>query len=121
MDLSRSEFSKSMGNMPRDRMCELATHLLQQQCFYPLFPVPQKSNLNLDDTSKALSLDFIPDLLILPSALTGFAKVLPRSDCICVNPGFITKGDSAGTYSKISVHKGTGPFCYRSRAEIIRL
>jgi DNA polymerase alpha subunit B len=121
MDLSRSEFSKTLGNVPRDRMAELAIHLLQQQSFYPLFPVPQKSGLNLDDTSKALSLDIIPDLLILPSALASFAKVPARTDCICINPGYLTKGDSAGTFSKISVHKGTGPFCPRTRVEVVRL
>ena len=47
-------------------------------------------------------LQFTPDILILPSQLSPFAKRV--EDVLCINPGRITKGSSAGTFSQLTVH-----------------
>lgn len=67
-------------------MANLCRHLLQQRSFYPLFPVPQDlaQEVNLDMShSDGLrmvddELDYAPDVMILPSKLIQFFKVIPR-------------------------------------------
>ena len=43
-----------------------------------------------------------PDVLLMPSKLTPFAKELHGS--LVVNPGMLTKGSSGGTYADITIH-----------------
>ncbi len=71
--------------------------------FFPLCPAPPGSFL---DSSKAAALDLpmTPNLLILPSQLAPFVKLLPMPNdgasgqhtnaekVVCVNPGFLAKG-----------------------------
>lgn len=92
----------SEGDVPSDAMANLCRHLLQQRSFYPLFPVPTESSheVNLDVThSDAISmiddgdLDYAPDVLILPSRLKQFTKVVHTTAAI--NPSFLSKGSYA--------------------------
>jgi hypothetical protein len=55
--------------------------------------VAHSGNLHLDQT---------PDVLLLPSQLNPFSKKI--GDVLCVNPGKLTKGNSAGTFARLSVH-----------------
>jgi hypothetical protein len=121
MDLSRSEFSRNSSGQLCDRISELMIHLLQQQNLYPIFPPPQISEINLDDPENYLHISSIPDLLILPSSLTSFAKIPQGIDCIGVNPGSVAKGDSFGSYARAIISAGQGSFSHRTRVDIVRL
>lgn len=42
-----------------------------------------------------------PDIIITPSDLLAFAKNI--SGCICINPGYMCKGSSGGSYASITI------------------
>lgn len=97
MDLSRSEFSQSISD--RDRMSELAGHLISQHSFYPVFPPHSASKINLQPSQwKKYSIGVIPDILISQSVLSPFIKAV--DECIVINPGSIIRGN----YAEITVH-----------------
>ena len=83
---------------------ELASQLLQQRSFYPLYPAPRSFALDVT-TTKFCAIPRKPDMLILPSKLGNmhgwFAKDV--DDVLVINPGRLTKGVSAGTYAKVTV------------------
>ncbi|KAH7336988.1 DNA polymerase alpha/epsilon subunit B-domain-containing protein [Rhizoctonia solani] len=72
------EVSDESGGQPADAMTMLCRQILEQQSFYPLFPVPKEvqEDVNLSVThSNLLKIDgFAPDLLVLPSRLKEFQK-----------------------------------------------
>ena len=74
--LSAAEAARD-GAGPADRMARLAAHLPGQRSAYPLFPAARAACL---DASLAahLDMDVTPDVLVLPSDLNPFAKVVPR-------------------------------------------
>ncbi|KAI9635169.1 DNA polymerase alpha subunit B N-terminal-domain-containing protein [Dioszegia hungarica] len=96
----------SASPVTKDAMASLVRHVLGQRSFYPLFPVPENmaGEVNLDVThQKLLRLDdTAPDLLILPSKLKHFSKVVDST--LVVNPAFLSRARTAGTFAKISVH-----------------
>ena len=99
-DLGRTETN---GNLPPGtRMGRLAEHLLMQQNFYPLFPGGKGTNLNLKKLSE-LTMPCQPDILITPSKLAPFARAA-LEQTVVVNPGFLTKGETGGTYATIQIH-----------------
>ncbi|PIL22596.1 hypothetical protein GSI_15285 [Ganoderma sinense ZZ0214-1] len=128
------------GQTPSDAMVNLCRHVLQQRSFYPIFPVPLDlaHELNLDvthsdmlyltpqddiseegsgdakDPSKARC---APDVLIVPSRLKHFSKVVDHT--IAVNPSFLTKS----TYAVLQCagHTGPGPAKDRIKVEIERV
>lgn len=95
--LSGNEASRSPG----DRMTRLASHIVQQRSFYPLFPPAEGSQLSMANINM-LSLEQSPDVLLLPSQLNPFAKRI--GDVLCVNPGRLTKGSGPGTFARFTVH-----------------
>ncbi|KAH9936258.1 DNA polymerase alpha/epsilon subunit B-domain-containing protein [Fomitopsis serialis] len=110
-----------------DTMINTCRHLLQQRSFYPIFPVPLdlSHEVNLDVTHmERLNLDIdgantnqAPDVLILPSRLKQFSKVVDST--VVVNPSFLTKGSYASlvcTNPEIGSSLGD-----RIKAEIVRL
>lgn len=91
---------------PGSRMTRLAQHLLQQRSFYPLFPPPAAQTMatNLDLAHMAeWSMPCQPDLLIVPSKLTTFAKKV-MDKTLVVNPGILTRGSTGGTYAMMDVY-----------------
>ncbi|KAK4055754.1 DNA-directed DNA polymerase alpha subunit pol12 [Microbotryomycetes sp. JL201] len=92
----------------KDVMSRTCRHLLRQRSFYPIFPTPLNAtgldNVNLDVThSELLSMgDNGADVVILPSRLKHFAKIVDST--VMVNPAFLTKGDGAGTFAKLTIH-----------------
>lgn len=101
--------SKLMGN----RMSRIAQHLIEQQSFYPLFPPPMSNpNHNNHNHNMGSHLDLgqmeqwsfpcTPDILIVPSKLATFCRNV--LNCIVMNPGQLTKGNSGGTYGVMSIH-----------------
>ncbi|CAH2065943.1 unnamed protein product [Thlaspi arvense] len=72
--LSGEEMSKNPSGVPIDRMSRLASHLLRQRSFYPLYPPPESLPYDSSLAPKALQISSIPDILLLPSDM----RKLPR-------------------------------------------
>ncbi|KAI8986107.1 DNA polymerase alpha, subunit B [Trametes punicea] len=122
-----------------DAMANLCRHILQQRSFYPIFPVPfdLAHEVNLDVTHSDMlylcpqddndddrdgQLDpsrarCAPDVLIVPSRLKHFSKVVDNT--VAINPGWLTKS----TYAVLEYagYSGPGPAKDRTRVEIHRL
>ncbi|KZT73834.1 DNA polymerase alpha, subunit B [Daedalea quercina L-15889] len=108
-----------------DTMVNTCRHLLQQRSFYPIFPVPLDlaHEVNLDVTHMdRLHLDIdgadtniAPNVLILPSRLKHFSKVVDST--LAVNPSFLTKY----TYASFLCASSGSSVGDRIQAEIIRL
>lgn len=95
--LSGNETSRSPG----DRISRLASHILQQRSFFPLFPPPEGSQLSMANIQN-LELEKTPDLMLLPSVMPAFAKRV--GETLCVNPGKLTKGSTPGTFARLTIH-----------------
>ncbi|KAI4343365.1 hypothetical protein L6164_010722 [Bauhinia variegata] len=108
--LSGEEISRiAADGKPSDRMSRLANHILSQQSFYPLYPPAESVPLDFSLAPEALELSSIPDILILPSDIKHFIKVLSneegnRGKCLSVNPGRLAKGEGGGTFAEIDYH-----------------
>ncbi|KAL6747382.1 hypothetical protein V8C86DRAFT_3033815, partial [Haematococcus lacustris] len=144
--LSACELAR--GGPPRqDRMAALAAHVVGQRSYFPLYPPPLGTCLDLGAAS-ALELLALPHLLVLPSDLAPFAKLVtspplpqpqPQGDgaagaageastamargpegrdpVICINPGRVVKGSSAGSYAVVRVAAGSAALHSRCKVE----
>ncbi|OWM89734.1 hypothetical protein CDL15_Pgr024482 [Punica granatum] len=109
--LSGEEMSRNPSNgIPSDRMSRLAYHILSQRSFYPLYPPAEDVPLDFSLAPDTLHFSLIPDILVLPSDMKYFVKVVSgggRNDgeeqvkCICINPGRLAKGECAGTFVEL--------------------
>lgn len=88
--------------VPGSRLERIAQHMLQQQSYYPLFPPAQGTNLDLKHMSK-WNMPCQPDLLIVPSKLTSFARTVLGSTVV-INPGHLSKNTTGGTYAVMDIH-----------------
>ncbi|KAL8293514.1 hypothetical protein RQP46_000215 [Phenoliferia psychrophenolica] len=93
--------------MAKDVMSRTCRHLLRQRSFYPLFPAPLPGKgidaINLDISHNDLVKMGAAgaDVVILPSRLKYFAKVV--DSVVFVNPSFLTKGNAAGTFARLTI------------------
>ncbi|KAL7424793.1 DNA-directed DNA polymerase alpha subunit pol12 [Cryptotrichosporon argae] len=89
-----------------DSMANLVRHVLGQKSFYPLFPAPEQlaADVNLDAThSSMLRLNGpAPDVLILPSKLKHFSKIVDST--LVVNPSHLSRAHAPGTFAKLHIH-----------------
>ncbi|XP_062204477.1 uncharacterized protein LOC133906549 [Phragmites australis] len=123
--LSGEEISrKPPGGKPSDRIGRLATHILKQQSYYPLYPPAAGVPLDFSLAKEALDISSAPDVLLLPSDLAPFVKVLPLDEgsedqkrFICVNPGRLAKGIGGGTFVELYYNENTD----KTNASIIRI
>ncbi|KAL8786008.1 MAG: hypothetical protein Q9195_008389 [Heterodermia aff. obscurata] len=115
-DLRREELV--VGRPKEDNiMARMPAHLIQQRHFYPLYPPVDRNVLPMTGTTGGIAtgmpLDIgymklgewftsRPDMLITPSALAPFVKVV--NGVIVINPGPLSKRRGAGTYSQFSVY-----------------
>lgn len=111
--LSGEEISKNLTDRSSGaRLSRLATHIISQRSFYPLYPPAESVPLDFSIAPEALDISSIPNLLILPSDLTPFLKVLSLNNseeqehvnCLCVNPGRLAKGIGGGTFVELYYH-----------------
>ncbi|XP_050207491.1 uncharacterized protein LOC126656912 [Mercurialis annua] len=110
--LSGEEMSRNpTDGSASDRMSRLANHLLSQRSFYPLYPPAEDVPLDFSLAPEALHIPSVPDILILPSDMKYFIKVLSlggktegeeQKKCICINPGRLAKGEGGGTFAEIN-------------------
>ena len=92
------------GDTP-DRMSRLCRHLLRQRTFFPLDPAAPETPLDPVLGGDDAGIEFgawTPDMVVLPSVLKPFAKVV--DGVVFVNPGPLAKGQGGGTYASVSVY-----------------
>jgi len=98
--LSSDEISEKV---PGARMERIAAHFLRQQSFFPMFPVPTSTSVQLDlRHSKHWTMDKSPDVLILPSKLATLATDVHGT--LVINPGTLARGTAGGTFAEVSIH-----------------
>ncbi|KAL9263024.1 DNA polymerase alpha subunit B-like protein [Drosera capensis] len=112
--LSGEEISRyPKGGSAGDRVGRLATHIINQHSFYPLYPPAEGVPMDFSIAPEALDIMSVPNILILPSDLSPFMKVLSAKgndelkqqiNCICVNPGRLSKGVGGGTFVELNYH-----------------
>ncbi len=106
---------------------ETSKHVLTvlecDRSYYPLYPPASGSLLDCSQASN-LQLPLTPDILLLPSDLNPFAKLVPVpapppqgadtdahplgavqtvNQVVCVNPGRLTKGAGGGTFASFQI------------------
>ncbi|AEY95917.1 FADL299Cp [Eremothecium gossypii FDAG1] len=103
-------------NLSKNRIDRVSEHILEQRRFYPAFPGGAKTR-TIDDSKEHVSgadLEvpylgltefiggFIPDIVIIPSELKHFARVV--KNVMVINPGaFVRARGSRGTYAQLSI------------------
>jgi len=132
MLLGQQEFAKSPpvdSSRPKtlERLPRLASHILQQRQFLPLLPVPaDEKNVAVDVVAnfEEASLEAWPQILLLPSDLSPFAKE-SVGGVLCVNPGRLTRKQAGGAFATVCVHPpiavtGTGVHADQEKAGEVR-
>ncbi|KAL5552508.1 hypothetical protein UlMin_039909 [Ulmus minor] len=109
--LSGEEISRHpKDGAPIDRMANLASHILGQRSFYPLYPPADGIPLDFSIAPEALQISLNLDILILPSDMRFFAKAVAigggegEAKCLCVNPGRLAKGVGGGTFIELKYY-----------------
>ena len=92
--LSGAEAARG-GGPGEDRLARLASHLVGQRSFFPLYPPPPGAMLDAKRAAAGLALPSAPHLLLLPSDLAPFAKVLPGGPAVSEAPPQATEGGDA--------------------------
>ncbi|AGO12950.1 AaceriADL299Cp [[Ashbya] aceris (nom. inval.)] len=103
-------------NLSKNRVDRVSEHILEQRRFYPAFPGGAKtrtingfkehvSGADLEVPYLGLTEfigGFIPDIVIIPSELKHFARVV--KNVMVINPGaFVRPRGSRGTYAQLSI------------------
>ncbi|OCH91876.1 DNA polymerase alpha subunit B [Obba rivulosa] len=114
------------GQTTNDPMVNSCRHLLLQRSFYPIFPAPLdlSHEVNLDVAhwdglrlGAGAEVDTAPDVLITPSRLKHFSKVV--DDTIAINPSFSMKGMFAAL--NYSGDAAAVPMRNRLKVELVKL
>ncbi|KAL2821494.1 DNA polymerase alpha subunit B N-terminal-domain-containing protein [Aspergillus granulosus] len=114
-ELRREE---ALYGTPKDGLFpRLVKYLIEQRHFLPIFPPSSRNSLpkpGIEDglaTGAALDVGYLklgewwnvrPDILIVPSLLPPFVKVI--DSIVVINPGTISKRRAAGTYAQLAIH-----------------
>lgn len=114
--LTELRYSEVTGGNKSDMLARLAKYMIEQRHFFPLFPPVDRQSLPRTGTEEGITagamldtsyiklgemLNVRPDILIVPSALPPFAKVV--ESVLIINPGYVSKRRGAGTYAKLTV------------------
>lgn len=94
------------SKLPTGRMNRLAEHFIKQRSYYPIFPpsAGHGKDFNIDVTMMdAYAMPVQPDVLILPSKLTGVAMTVANGTTV-VNPGHLVRGAVGGTFAIMDIH-----------------
>lgn len=102
MHLGKQELSFSAGD---DRLGRLASHLIQQQNFYPLYPPIEDFLVDMDLWESHSWFSVTPHILIIPSDLRYFIKHI--NNCVVINPEHLAKGLVGGSFARIEVEPDT--------------
>lgn len=100
------------GGFAADTMAALSAQVIEQRHFFPVFPPLPRAQGNglavgacLDIAYLKLGelLNVVPDLMVVPSALTPFVKVV--EGVMVLNPGFASKKRGAGSFAMMVARK----------------
>ncbi|KAJ3551947.1 hypothetical protein NPX13_g11235 [Xylaria arbuscula] len=95
----------------------ISRHIIEQRHYFPIFPPVDRSKLPKVGTAEGIptgaSLDtsylklgemvnIRPDVIVLPSALPPFARVV--ESVLVINPGYLSKRRGAGTYARMTLY-----------------
>ncbi|KAF4443870.1 DNA polymerase alpha subunit B [Fusarium austroafricanum] len=142
---SEEVVSRGGGQPGADLMSRLCRYLVEQRHYFPLFPPTDRSKLpktGTEDgmaTGAVLDLSYLelgemvnvrPDVMIVPSLLPPFAKVV--ESVLLINPGYLSKRRGAGTYARMTLYPPSMPsgssevmmghqIYDRARVEIVRI
>ena len=98
-------------------LARLPRYLIEQRHFFPLFPPIGRENLPKNGTESGLATGAMldtsylklgewpganPDILITPSSLAPFAKVV--QGMLVINPGTLSKRKGPGTFAQLTVY-----------------
>ncbi|KAJ0094674.1 hypothetical protein Patl1_16868 [Pistacia atlantica] len=91
---------------------DILKQLSGEEIFYPLYPPAEGIPLDFSLAPEALNITSIPEIIILPSDMKYFVKVLSlggnegeeQKKCICINPGRLAKGEGGGTFAELNYH-----------------
>ncbi|KAI1810948.1 DNA polymerase alpha/epsilon subunit B [Poronia punctata] len=98
-------------------MSRLARYLIEQRHYYPVFPPMDRSKLPKTGTAEGLAtgpaldtsylklgemVNVRPDVVVTPSALPPFARVV--ESVLVINPGYLSKRRGAGTYARMTLY-----------------
>ncbi|KAH6680493.1 DNA polymerase alpha subunit B N-terminal-domain-containing protein [Halenospora varia] len=104
-------------NKSENMLARISKYLIEQRNFFPLFPPVDREALPRAGTEDGrpmgavLDTSFLklgemvnvrPDVLVVPSALPPFAKVV--ESVLVINPGYLSKRRAAGSYTKLTVY-----------------
>ncbi|KAF7545587.1 hypothetical protein G7Z17_g9065 [Cylindrodendrum hubeiense] len=133
----------TMGPPSTDLMSRLCRYLVEQRHYFPLFPPTDRTRLAKTGTEggvatgAALDLSYLklgemvnvrPDVMLVPSLLPPFAKVV--ESVLLINPGYLSKRRGAGTYARMTLYPPTldssadmvsHQVFDRARVEIVRI
>lgn len=87
-----------------DRIRRLATHLFQQQSFYPLYPPAEDMNIDFEQLELLGQLNIQPHVLITPSDLMHFFKDVNGG--MVMNPQRLSKGAGGGVFARLAIQGG---------------
>ncbi|KAH7165970.1 DNA polymerase alpha subunit B N-terminal-domain-containing protein [Dactylonectria macrodidyma] len=106
-----------MGPPTTDLMGRLCRYLVEQRHYFPLFPPTDRTKLAKTGTEEGvatgavLDLSYLklgemvnvrPDVMMVPSLLPPFAKVV--ESVLLINPGYLSKRRGAGTYARMTLY-----------------
>ncbi|KAJ0173714.1 hypothetical protein K1T71_010863 [Dendrolimus kikuchii] len=114
MQISQEEISLGKGG---DKLSRLASHIIMQQSYYPLWPPPQGMLVDATLWAAHAQLPCTPHILVLPSNFRYFVKEV--NGCVVVNPEHLSKGPGGGTFARLLISTD-GP-SRRIAAQIIRI
>lgn len=105
------------GQQQGGLLARLPKYLIEQRHFFPLYPPLDRSKLpkgglNNETMPPGAMLDLAylklgemlnvrPDMLVVPSSLPAFAKVV--DSVLVINPGVLSRRKAPGTYARLSV------------------
>ncbi|XP_024887193.1 DNA polymerase alpha subunit B [Temnothorax curvispinosus] len=89
VDVIKHIGKEEISNVSGDRLGRLADHVLAQTCFYPVYPPSEDLNVDTELWEKYAFFDQQPHLLILPSDMRCYCKVI--NECMILNPERVHK------------------------------
>jgi len=108
----------------KDRLLGIMACCLDQQSFYPQTPANPKVRMDMSK-HRGLYMHEKLDVLVMPSNLKQFAKCYEGTGTVCVNSGFLTRGNTGGSYALISVLQANDyrveDYSQLTRVDILRI
>jgi len=98
LDVCRLGHTKNI----KDRLLALMGHAVDQQSFYPLQPAAKELRMDYD-RHRSLYIHRHLDVLAMPSQLRHFAKIHKDTDTVCLNPSYLTRVNSPGTFAMLHI------------------